>query len=340
MKKIMLILTALAALFSGCGKDSQSGKLFIYNWAYYIPKEVVEQFQKETGIEVVYDVYSSNEEMYAKLKAGASGYDVVFPSDDFVPLMAAEGMLQELDHSRLETLKNIDPEVVKKAHYDPGLKYSIPYVLGATGIAVNKKYVKNYEKDFSIFSRSDLKGKMSLLDEMREVLGSALMMLGYSASSLDPQELSEAKALVLKWKRNILKFDAESYGKGFAAGEYWVSHGYAENIMEELDDEMKKDVEFFIPQKGCQMYVDSAVLLKTAPNKDNAYRFLNFIHRPDIFAKIMDFVKAPCINIEAAKLLTEPSNYKLEDMKGCQFKEDIGDQIELQNKVWQEMMIN
>jgi len=338
LKKFLLFL-ALSAIFLGCGAQ-EGKKLFVYNWAYYIPNEVIEEFQKTTGITVIYDVYSSNEEMYAKLKAGATGYDVVFPSDDIIPLMIQEEMLEKLDHSLIPNLQNVDKNIIEKAHYDKGLQYTVPYVLGATGIAVNKKYVKNYPKDFSIFERSDLKGKMSLLDEMKEVLGSALLMLNYPMNSVHPEELAKAKALVLKYKKNILKFDAESYGKGFATGEYWVSQGYAENIMEELDDNMKNDVEFFIPQKGCQMYVDSITILKSAPNKENAYKFINFIHKPQVFAKIMDFVKAPCINIPAQEFITEPANYQLNDMKGCQFKEDMGDKIEIHNKIWQEIMIN
>lgn len=338
MKKFGIGFFLLWFLFS-CATEEGEKKLYVYNWSYYIPEEVIKDFEKEFQVKVVYDVFSSNEEMYAKIQAGATGYDITFPTNDYVEVMKKAGLLEKLDKSQIENIKYLDPEWVKRITYDPGLEYSLPYVLGATGIAVNKKKVKNYPRDFSIFERTDLKGKMALLDDMREVLGSALMMLGYSPNSINPQELQQAKALVLKWKQNILKFDAESFGKGFANGEYWVVHGYAENIFEELDDNMEKDVEFFLPTKGCQMYIDSMVILKSSKNKKLAYQFVNYIYRPEVYAKVLDFVKTPSIHLEATKYRKAPLRYKVEDMKNCVFKGDLGEGIDFQNKIWQEIMV-
>ncbi|MDR0709402.1 MAG: extracellular solute-binding protein, partial [Spirochaetaceae bacterium] len=158
---------------------ASSGRLYIYNWTYYTPDSVIEKFEEEYGVEVIYDEFASNEEMYAKLQAGGSGYDVIFPSGDYVSIMISQGMLEKIDKSKLSNLGNVDPLVLQKATYDPLMDYSVPYYWGAAGIAVNTSKVPNFERSWSIFGRSDLKGRMTMLDDMREVLGDALVHLGY-----------------------------------------------------------------------------------------------------------------------------------------------------------------
>ncbi|MFW6380883.1 MAG: extracellular solute-binding protein, partial [Spirochaetota bacterium] len=157
------VLAALSLL--GCGDDEQAtGKLFIYNWTYYIPDEVIEAFEEEFGTDVVYDVFASNEEMFAKLKAGGTGYDLAFPSGDYVSIMANQGMLLEIDRSRLTNWGNLDESVIAKIAFDPGNRWSVPYMMGAAGIAVNTEYVSDYGRSWSIFGREDLSGRMTMLD--------------------------------------------------------------------------------------------------------------------------------------------------------------------------------
>lgn len=337
MMLIGLIASTAAFGFLGFGKKN---KLYIYNWSEYIPEEVLEDFEKEFDIKLIYDVYSSNEEMYAKLKAGGGGYDIVFPSSDFVSIMTKEGMLEKIDKTKLSNYKNIDQRVMEMVGtYDRGGMHSIPFSLGGTGIAVNTKYVKNYKRDFSIYLNEDYKGKMILLDDMREVIGSALSTLGYSSNSTDPAEIAKAKELVLKWKQNIVKFDAESFGKGFANEEFLVVHGYAENVFTEIDDEMRQYVDFFIPEIGGAAYIDSMVVLKESKNKDLAYKFINYILRPEVNAKIVDYLEVPSI-IKGVKDIRETTPvYPLEQVLKAELKFDLGDAIELYNQTWQEIVI-
>ena len=318
-------------VLTGCGGRT----LYVYNWTYYIPDEVVKEFESKFMCKVVYDVYSSNEEMYAKLKAGGRGYDVVFPSGDFVKIMIHEGLLEKLEKSKVPNFHYCDKRVLAKITFDQGNLYSVPYIVGTAGIAVNKKCVKDYDHSSSIFDRSDLKGKMTLLDDMREVLGMALKSLGYSVNSTNPQELEQAKAVALRWKQNILKFDAESFAKGFAAGEYWVVQGYAENIFLELDEEQRKSVDFFIPKEGTTMYIDSMVMLKDAPHKDLAYAFINFIHQPETYAKIVDYLQLPAINTGAVAYIKRKPHYELSDLDKCQLKEDLGQGVLKFNQAWE-----
>ncbi|MFA5853039.1 MAG: extracellular solute-binding protein, partial [Spirochaetales bacterium] len=205
---LALLLLSLTLMFGGCSKDTGSAKkLYIFNWTYYTPDSVIQKFEKEYGVDVVYDSFASNEEMFAKLKAGGANYDLCFPSGDYVSIMIKEKMLQKIDHKALKNYGNVAPEVLAQCDFDPGNEYSIPYYMGAAGVAVNKTKVANYDKSWSIFSRKDLSGKMIMLDDMREVMGDALKYLGYSVNSTNDAEIAKARDLINNsWKPNLLKF--------------------------------------------------------------------------------------------------------------------------------------
>lgn len=343
MRTILGILLGTALLMAiGCNnKPSPNArqKLFIYNWTYYIPDAILKDFEKQYNVSIVYDMYASNEEMFAKLKAGGTGYDIVFPSGDYVSIMIREGMVDSIDKSKIPNFKFLDSSVLAKIKFDPNCSHSVPYIMGAAGVSVNKKLVPTYEKSWNLFSRNDLKGRMTLLDDMREVLGAALKTLGYSVNSTNPEELQKAKELVLQWKPNIVKFDAEAFAKGFAAGEFWVVHGYAENVFLELDSSSRNDVDFFIPKEGSAMYMDNIVLLKDSKNKDLAYKFMNYIHEPQVYSKIVDFLMLPSINVDARQYRTTKPNYDIQDLVNSEFKEDLGEHLELYNKIWQEIRV-
>ena len=344
MKKRAIALTAIAAavlVLAGCGQSKKAEKkvLYIYNWTYYIPDDVVQDFEKELSCEVVYDVFSSNEDMFAKIKAGGSGYDVVFPGADFVSIMIKEGMLENLDPAKLPNLKNLDPEILERMTFDPGAKHSVPYFMGATGIVVNKKVVGDYEKSWSIYDRADLKNKMTLLDDPRETIGAALKYLGYSVNSVNPEELAKAEAQIKKWLKNVLRFDSESFGKGFATGEYSVVHAFAENVFLELDDAMRPDAEFFVPKEGGVAYMDCMAILKGAKHLDLAHEFINYIYRPDIYARIASYLALPCVNVPARSLVTTKPNYTEADLARSELKLDIGDAITLYSDAWKRLRL-
>ena len=340
MKKICSLAVILAALVcvAGCG-SSKKAKLYIYNWSYYIPADVISDFEKANKCEIVYDNFASNEEMYTKLKAGGSGYDITFPSADYVSIMIKEGMLEKLDKSKLPNLTNLDPYFTSRIGFDKGNEYSVPYVMGAAGIIVNKEKVKNYPRNYHIFENMSLKGRMTMLDEMREVLGAALKTLGYSVNTTNEAELVKAKELVLKWKSNIQKYDSESFGKGFAAGEFWVVQGYGENVFKEADEAMKKNIDFIIADTGGTMYMDNFVILKDAKNKELAYKFINFVHEPAVYARICDDLRFPSINVGARGLIKQQPFYSFESLKKCELQEDLGDKIELWNTIWQQIRL-
>ena len=337
-KGVVLLALVLAVFMCVCQKTTRE-KLYIYNWTYYIPDEVIQDFEKRFNVTVVYDMYASNEEMFAKLKAGGGGYDIVFPSGDYVSIKIRENMLQPIDRSKLPNFSHLDTGILEKINFDKGCRYSVPYMVGAAGITVNREHVSGYEPSWHIFDREDLKGRMTLLDDMREVFGAALLTIGYSVNTTNEAELRQAKEVILGWKKNIVKFDAEAFGKGYAAGEFYVVHGYAENVFLELDSAMAKTADFFIPQEGSCAYVDNMVLLAGAKHTELAYTFMNYIHEPAVYAKIVDFLKLPSVNTAAEKLRKDPARYSLSDLSRSQFKEDLGEYIERYNTLWQEIRI-
>ena len=340
MKKIFLMLLSIFTLIS-CGESRDENTLYVYSWADYIPQFVYSDFKAETGIKVVEDIYSSNEEMYTKIKAGGEGYDIIMPSADYYEIMMKEDMLAKLDKTQLENIQYIDDVYMAKLReFDPENDYGGPYMRGITCIAVNKKFVKDYPKDYTIYNREDLAGRMTLLDDMREVLVPALALNGYKQDADSVEAMDKAKATILDWKKNIAKFDSESYGKGFANGDFWVVQGYPDNIYRELSEEDRENVDFIIPP-GEQGYssIDSFVILKDSKNYDKALQFINYIHRPDVYAKISDAIEIPSINLEADKLVTKKPLYDVSKTKDAQLLRDIGDKLDIQNKYWQEILI-
>jgi spermidine/putrescine transport system substrate-binding protein len=263
----------------------------------------------------------------------------VVPSQDYVSIMIKEGLLREIDHSKFPNAKYISPLVLSKATYDPQMKYAVPYFMGAAGVAVNKEKVPVYEKSWGIFSRPDLADHMSMLDDMREVIGDALKFQGRSVNTLDDGELAEARNLIVReWKPNLVKFDAEGFGKSFAAGDFWVVQGYGEVVYGEVAEEDWGKIDFFIPREGGPMYIDSMCILKTAQNPDLAMKFIDFMHRPEIYAQFLDFFRfPPGVNTGAGNYMTVEPMYQARELENCEIKEDLDAGLEKFNALWEDI---
>ncbi len=349
-KTVLIIGTTVSLLFaSSCAKpeadtearNSFSGtprRLYLYNWTYYTPDSIIERFEREFNADVVIDNYASNEDMFAKLKASGGGYDIVVPSADYVSIMIKLGMVQPLDHAKLPNLKYIEPKVRELAEsYDPDFAYSVPYFVGAAGIAVNTTKVDDYPRNWTIFGEESLAGRMQLLDDMHEVLGIAQATLGFSVNTTDERELQQAADLINNvWKPNIVKFDSEGFGKAFSRGEFWVSHAYPEVIFEEVPEEDWNGIDFFLPAVGGPLYADSLVILRNAPNADIAHEFINFFHRPEIYALFLDEFHYPStVNSAAGAYRTTEPFYSMDALANYELKVDPGEDLEKYNAIWQ-----
>jgi len=340
---------ALAMIMMGsCDKRE---RLYVYNWTYYMPNSVIEKFEEEFDVRVIYDEYPSNEDMYAKIMASnrkgllgwfsrlfGRSYDIVFPSADYVSIMMDQGLFSRIDKSKIPNIANIDPAVLLQTTYDPQMEYSVPYYFGAAGVIVNKAKVPVFEESWSIFARTDLAGHMTMLDDMREVMGDALVYLGYSVNTSVPSQITAARDLINNsWKPNLVKFDADAFAKGYASGDFWVVQGYAEAVYDEIVEnrEMLANTVFFIPKEGGPAYIDSMCILRDAKNVELAHKFINFIHRPDIHAEIVDGLYLPStVNIPARAYKKVPAWYSAEDLKDVELKRDIGFTLDLYNNAW------
>ena len=335
---VVAAIICFGSMMSGCSGSGNANRLYIYNWTYYTPHSVIEQFEQEYGVRVIYDEFTSNEEMFAKLQAGGSGYDIVFPSGDYVEIMIKQDMLERIDKSKLSNLSSIERLLLEKITYDSDMNYSVPYYWGAAGIIVNTARVPDYEESWSIFGRTDLRGRTTMLDDMREVLGAALSFLGYSTNTKNPDEIAMARDLVNNvWKPNLVKFDAEAFGKGYAQGDFWVVQAYAEVVFEEIagNEELIRNTVFFIPP-GSPAYIDSMVILKGARNIDLAHKFIDFIHRPEIYAEFTDIFDFPATaNSKAGPLKTTIPPYAMEDLLDKELPHDLGETLAIYNRAWE-----
>jgi spermidine/putrescine transport system substrate-binding protein len=234
---------ATAAALSGCNKSAST--LRIYTWADYVDPKLVAVFEKKFGCKLEIDTFDSNESLYAKLTAGATGYDILTPSSYMVKALVRGKMLAPLDHSKLPNLKNVDATYLKRA-LDPEMTYSVPYMMACTCIAWLGSKVANPVASYEMFSRPELNGRVTLLDDMREVLGAALLSLGYRLNSITPFELAKAREVARGWKKNIAKFDSEQYKSGIASGEFHVVQGYPSDLLQVADE--NEDIVVRIPQ--------------------------------------------------------------------------------------------
>lgn len=338
-RTVLVILVLVLTLFTSCSKNRKK-VLYVYNWSYYTPEDVIASFEEEYNCKVIMDYFASNEEMFAKIMAsGGGGYDIIFPSGDYTSIMIKLGMLEEIDLSKIPNTKYITDLVKSKATYDPDMKYSVPYFMGAAGIAVNKTKLQDYEKSWSIFEREDLKNKMCMMDDMREVIGDALIHLGYSCNSTNMDELNEAFELInTKWKPNLTKFDAEGFAKSFSTGEYTVAHGYAESFFEEIPESKWDNVDFFIPEEGGAMYIDNMCIPKNAPHYELALEFINYIQDPENYAQFLDRFHFPAsVNAEAEKYRTTKPFYTVDMLKNCETKDDLAENLAIYNELWEKI---
>lgn len=332
-----VLIIGLPLICTACA-GKQQDVLYLYNWTYYTPDSVIEAFEKKYNVKVVYDDFASNEDMFAKLMAGSKGYDLIVPSADYVSIMIKLNMLEKIDITKVPNVRYLRHEVLNRIQYDPQMNFSVPYYMGAAGVAVNTKEVPDYERSWNIFERTDLKNRMTMMDDMREVLGSALAVLGYDVNTVNPEELEQAYRLVQeKWKPNLVKFDADGFAKSFASGDFLAVHGYAEAVFAELSQEQRASVDFFIPPEiPSALYIDSFCIPKGAPHPDLAHAFINFMLEPDIYALFLDEFGFPSsIHSEAAQYKKDKPLYTLEDMKDCVLKKDLGADLELYNSYWQ-----
>ncbi|MDX2108925.1 MAG: spermidine/putrescine ABC transporter substrate-binding protein [Verrucomicrobiota bacterium] len=336
--QLFVLILALLAL-SGCAK--KQAKLHIFNWADYMDPATVAKFEQQFNCEVVLDTFDSNESMLAKLEAGASGYDLVFPTAYMAQQMWERKMLKPIDPARIPNLKHIDSEFLATKTIDKTMQYSVPYMVGSTGIAYRKDKVENFVASWSMFDRKDIKGRTTLLNDNREAIGAALLFLGYSCNSRSDKELAEAAVVLKRWKANIAKFDAEAYKPGIASGEFFVVQGYSGDILQVQGEQ--EEVVYVYPKEGFTIGLDNMCIPTGAKNVELAHDFINFMHDPANAAANTEFVMYLCPNSTAYGLLSDailknPGIFiPKEAMARAEVMQHLGPDIAKYNKIWDEI---
>jgi spermidine/putrescine transport system substrate-binding protein len=318
----------------------KTAELKIYTWADYFKPSLIERFEKENNCRIIVDTFESNESMYAKLKAGATGYDLVTPSSYFVKLLDAQGLLLPIEPAQVPNLQHVDPDYLKIA-MDPQMRHSVPYMLTNSGIAYLKSKVKNFQPSWKVFERGDLKGRMTMLNDMRETLGAALKSLGYSLNSRNEKELEAARDVVIRWKKNLAKFEAEQYKSGIASGEFLVVHGYSGDLLQVQNE--NPNLEFVIPAEGTSISCDDLVILKTAQDVKLAHAFINFIHDPGVAAENTNFLSYVCPNKTSysqvnSAIRDNPAIFLAPELRAkCEVIDDLGPDTAKYTKIWDQI---
>lgn len=338
---------ASADASSKCGDKSKLSKsVSFYNWGDYIDPDILKQFKADCGVDVVYDTFSSNEDLLAKLQGGATGYDLIVPSDYMVAIMINLKMLKPLDFANIPNMSNLDKDFLNQS-YDPGNKYSVPYLWGAAGIGYDADKVTTPPDSLaSLFDPAQAKkyaGKISLLNDSRETIGAALKYLGYSVNSTNPDELEKAKQVILAVKPDILTFDSDTFADTIVSGETVMGHGWNGNFASAISDNPNRHIGFVIPKEGLTRYIDNLVIPATAPNPYTAEILINYLHTPENAAKISEATLYPTPNEAALKLIPDalksnPAAYPpKEALAKAEFIKDVGDATQIYERIWTEI---
>ena len=327
------------ALGVACGCAEKKPTLHIYTWSDYVKPELVQRFEAENGCQVVIDTFDSNETMYAKVLAGSSRYDIIFPSSYQISLMAKNNMLLQLDKSKLPNVAAHFDETYKNTILNPEMTYNVPYAITFTGIAYRKDKTGGAEISWASFDDPAFKGRSSLLNDFRETIGAALKSLGYSLNSTNPEELQKACEVVLRWKKNIAKFDNEQYKTGIASGEFVLGHGYSGDIAQVMIED-PVNIGFAFPKQGFTAACDEMVIPKGAKEVALAHTFINFIYDPDNASKNIQYICTVMPNKDAIARLPEKfrSNPAIippaEVLSKAEVLKDLGAANALYSKVW------
>ena len=310
-------------------------ELRIFNWSDYIAADTISQFEKEFGVRVTYDTYESNEEMVAKLVAGGDGYDIVSPSGYLVPVLIEGGLVQPLDHAALPNWSNLLPFFVD-AEADRGGRYAMPYQWGMTGLAFRRDLVVTAPSSWGDLANPATRGKVTMLDDGREVLGAMLKWRGRSLNATDPGELQAAKHDALGIKPSLRAYLSATVKGQLISGDIVVAQLWSGDARQAKLEEPR--IEFAVPGEGSLLFTDYLVVPRRAPNRRAAHAFLNYVLRPDVAAAIAEQTGYGPTNGGAISRMAQPvppPDAAL--LARLEFQRDLGPATDLWDRIWTEV---
>ena len=311
-KRILPVGMALVITAGGFYYGSKNGvtggdnQLIVYNWGEYLDPDVIPMFEKETGIQVVYEEYETNEIMYPKIQSGAIAYDVVCPSDYMIQRMIENDLLAEIDFDNIPNIKNIGATYLEQSRqFDPENKYSVPYCWGTVGILYNKIMVKEPIDSWSVLWDETYKDNILMQDSVRDAFAVALKYIGASLNSTDLNELEAAKQLLIEQKPLVQAYVIDQVRDKMIGNEAAIGVIYSgEAIYTQMEN---PDLEYVIPKEGSNLWIDSWVIPKNAKHKENAEAFINFLCRPEIAKMNFDYITYSTPNTAARELIEDPA---------------------------------
>ena len=282
---------------------AQSGQVNIYNWDTYIGETTVDDYTAATGTEVRYDLFASNDELFAKLREGNPGYDVIFPSNDFVERLVAADRLLPLDHSKIPNITNVDPAFADPG-FDPGRAHSLPYFWGTIGVGYRKSATEGMTPKAwaDLFDSDQYSGRISLLNDS-DVIEVALKFLGLSLNSKDPKEIDAAAEALIRAKPHIKAFAPDTGQDLLIAGEVDVCMEWNGDILQVMGED--DDLAYVVPEEGSILWEDAMAIPKDGPNPDAAHEFINYILEAEVHGQIASEIKYPCPNAAALEFIPE-----------------------------------
>ncbi len=283
---------------------AEEKKLNFYNWDTYIGETTLDDFGKASGIETKMDLYADNDELFAKLREGNPGYDVIIPTDSYVERMILANMIMPLDHGLIPNRKNIEPVFLDSA-FDPGRKYSLPYMWGTQGLGYRKSKVDGVPDSWTwVFDSDRYSGRLALLSE--GVLEVTLKYLGYSYNSKNPAEIKAAEALLIKQKPHIKVFAEDNGQDLLLSGEVDLTMEWNGDILQIMAED--DDISYVVPKEGSNVWQDRLCIPTGAPHPENAHTFINFVLEAEAGAAIADFIQYATPNNAARALLSDDYN--------------------------------
>lgn len=330
----------LSDVQAGNGGQSGSNLLEIYTWAAYVDDEVIQQFQDQTGIEVRVTLYDSNETMLAKLQAGGGGnFSIVYPSDYMVQEMISLDMLAPLDKSRVKGLEDLLPNWANPG-YDPNNGHSVPFAWGTTGLIYNSKQLNPPPEDWAYIwqNKGNLTRQVTLLNDVREVMGAALKSLGYSYNSTNQQEIEAAYQKLVEIRPTLASFTTDAWQDQLLAGDLAVAMGYSSDAIAVQED--NPDMVYQVPASGASLWTDTMAILKTAPNPEAAYEWINFQLNPENAARNVEKfnfatpVKS-AIDLLPAEIKGNADLFPPDDvLSRCESIAPVGEAVDIYDRYW------
>jgi spermidine/putrescine transport system substrate-binding protein len=324
-----------AAPGQAAGLGPLEKELHIYNWSDYIAGDTVADFEKEFGVTVTYDTYESNEEMVAKLQAGATGYDIIVPSGYIIPVLVATDLIAPIDREYLPNWANVS-SIFQNLPSDPGNTHTVPWQWGTSGIAYRTDKITGPVDSWAVFHDQKLGGKMTMMDDGREVIGAFLRYRGHSLNSTDAGELAGARRDATEAKKHLKAYISAPVKGQLISGDVWLAQLWNGDTTQARTEQ--PNLAYVIPKEGCTIWGDSMCVPRSASNKRAAHEWMNYILRPEVGAALSEATGFGTPNAAAAGVMKNPVPYPTEDeLERLEYQVDLGEATATWDRIWTEI---